>query len=525
MKKSKKIVSAAMALSLVVGAGSCGGGGGRAPEDGTTTTTAPAATTTLTNELDHEINYADQAQIDEVDTKNEEGTGPLYVSGQKAGLVKGLCYYDFNVETPELSEILADRFGGYIECEITSSGDAYFDKLNTLIAAGDSPDLVRYDWRAYPYGTLRNMYTALDDWLDIDSPLWEDEKEVIEQFSFLGKHYYFPQNIMPNFCLIYNRVSLGEVGLSDPMDMYDSGEWNWDAFEDMLAKWCAQGDDYIGLRGGQWTALMFTNTTGTKVMEISGNEFINNMKNTEVQRTMEWLSDLNKQGLIINSPDWVEPNQAFIDGKLLFLSMGYEWGFTEAQSGHFKANLEQDFAFVPFPRDPQSDKYYHAADSFGYMVPAGAKNVQGAVSYILSSRIYETDPEVVAAERAEKMDSSPVYYAKCPECKYDFVENDKDDLDTCPECNTKRRQKFKEYYSERQLNVLDDMRNPDKFELVYDASFGLGTDFDKIFINSADESLYDGPIWYGSSYTQLRDQYFNVIESYLQPYRDALAAG
>ncbi len=523
LKRTKKALCAALMLSLTAGTGACGGGDGGARSSDTTTAASTTATTTLTNELDAEINYAEKAQIDEIDAKNEEGTGPSYVPGQKAGLVKGLCYYDFDTETPELSQMLADRFGGYLETEVTSSGTAYFERLNTLIASGDSPDLVRYDWDAFPYGTVKKMYTPLDDWLDINSPLWEGEKEVIEQFSFLGKHYYFPQDIMPNFSIIYNRVSLQEVGLPDPMDLYDAGEWNWDTFEDMMRKWVAQGDDYIGFTGGQWSALMFVNTTGAKVMNMTGTELINNMKDLNVQRAMDWVSELKKQELI--GDGFVHPNEAFIDGKLLFLGMGWEWGFTEAQSGHFKNHLEQDFAFVPFPKDPQADKYYHAADSFGYMVPAGAKNVQGAVDYILCSRIYATDPEVVAADRAEKMDEGPAYFAKCPECKYNFVENGQDDLTTCPECNTARRQKFKEIYNERQLNVLDDMKNPDKFELVYDASLGLGEEFSTIFVNSAEESLFDGPIYYGSSYTQLRDTYYNVIEAYLEPYREALAQG
>ncbi len=521
LKKVKKGLSAALAFLLIAGMGSCSGGGGSRNSD--TQAAAPAVTTTLRNELDEEINYNDMANIEEINASDEEGTGPLYVSGQKAGTVKGLCYYDFSAETPELSQLLAERYGGVLETEICSSGSAYFERLNMRIASGDSPDLVRYDWEAYPWGTFKNMYTALDEWLDIDSPLWEGEKEVIEQFSFLGRHYYFPQDIMPNFSIIYNRVSLDEVGLPDPMDLYDSGEWDWNAFEDMIRKWVEQGDDYIGLTGGQWTALMFANTTGTKVMDIQGNEFVNNMKDLNVQRAMDWVSELKRQNLF--GDGFVDPSEAFIDGKLLFLSMGWEWGFTEAQNGLFKKNLEYDFAFVPFPKDPQADKYYHAADSFGYMVPAGAKNVQGGVDYILCSRIYATDPEIIAADRAEKMSTDPVYYPKCPSCKYNFKEHGQEDLTVCPECDTPRRQKFKEYYSERQLDVLDDMKNPDKFEFIYDASFGLGEDFSKIFINSQEESLYDGPIWYGSSYTQLRDTYYNVIESYLTPYREALAGG
>ncbi len=523
MKKCKNI---ALILALIAGTGACGGNaGGRTADDTTTTTTEATAAATISNELDHQVDYAGEAQIDEIDTKNEEGTGPLYVPGEKAGLVKGLCYYDFNTETPALSEMLAERFGGYIETEITPSGTAYFEKLGMLVAAGDSPDLVRYDWDAFPWAISRKLYTPLDEWLDISSPLWADEKNVIEQFEWLGKHYYWPEEVLPNYCLIYDQNALEEVGLPNPLDLYDEGKWDWDAFDSMVKKWCAQGEDYKGLAGSEWPGLMFVHTTGTKAFDIQGTEFINNLKDPNVQRTMEWLQEFGKQGY--TNSEWVDPGKVFTDGKVLFMAMYYEWGFTSAQNGAFQNQLDQDFAFAPFPKDPQADKYYHSGYSVGYLVPAGAKNVQGAVQYILCSRIHATDPEVIAADRAEKMDTSPAYFAKCPECKYNFVENDKDDLAVCPECGTARKQKFKEYYSQRQLDLLDDFKDPEKFEMVYDAAFGMGDDMKYYFTRAAgnEETLFDGPVYSGSSYTKSRDEFYNAIEGGIQPFRDALAEG
>lgn len=121
------------------------------------------------------------AGIDEVDVSNEAGTGPLYESGKTAGVVKALCYYDLASTQPELAELLAQRYGGTIETEITTSGSSYFERLGVLIAAGDSPDIVRYDWMAYPMGTSKNMFTALDGWLDIDSPLWSNERDALAE--------------------------------------------------------------------------------------------------------------------------------------------------------------------------------------------------------------------------------------------------------------------------------------------------------------------------------------------------------
>ncbi len=522
MRKTKRISAAVLALIIALGTTGCTGGG-RTETTGDAASTDAAATTTTADpnaDLEEEVDWENMAEIEAVDVANEEGTGPLYVSGQKAGVVKALCYYDLASTQPELAELLAERYGGTIETEVCTSGSAYFEKLGVLIASGDSPDIVRYDTMAHPHGTSKNMYTALDEWLDIDSPLWAPEKDVIESFNYLGKHYYYPSDVEVGFAIIYNKTLLEEQGMPDPMDMYFEGTWDWNSFQDLTAQWAQRGEDYIGFTGGSWSSMMFANTTGTKVIDTTGTEIINNLKDQNVQRTMDWLSDMKKQRYI--GDGFVDPGQAFIDGKLLFLGMGLTWGYESAQESLFKNNIEGEIAAVPFPRDPNADRYYISSGSFGFLVPSGAKNIQGAVDWILCGRIYETDPEIIAADRAEKMYEGKHYYPKCPECKFNCNEAGFADSPTCPECNATRKEKYEPYYSERQLQVIDDMSNPEKFGLVFDSSNGFNDDFSALF-TGGEESIFDGPIYYASSFTQLRDSGYNTVESYLQPYRDAMA--
>lgn len=521
MKKSKRISAAAVAMIIALTSAGCNSGSGRTEQtQAEQTTTVTTTAYDSDKELETEVDWESMAEIEEVDVSNEEGTGELYESGKTAGVVEALCYYDLATTQPELAELLAQRYGGTIETEITTSGSAYFERLGVLIAAGDSPDIVRYDWMAYPMGTSKNMFTALDGWLDMDSPLWSNEKDVIESFNYLGQHYYFPSDVQTNFAMIYNRSLLEEFGLPDPMDLYFEGTWDWNSFEEMTEKWAQQGEDYIGFTGGSWSSMMFVNTTGTKVIDMTGTEIINNLKNQNVQRTMDWLSDLKKDGLI--GDGFVDPGSAFIDGKLLFLGMGLTWGYESAQESFFKNNIDGEIAAVPFPRDPSADKYYLPSDTFGFLVPSGADNIQGGVQWILCGRIYETDPEIVAADYAEKTDMNPAYFPKCPECKYNFAENNQNDLSTCPECNTARKQKYKPTYSVEQMQVVNDMTDPQKFTFIFDNSLGFNDDFSNLFVGT-EETLYDGPLYYASSFTQLRDSHYNTVEAYLEPYREALA--
>ena len=520
MKKKYALIYIMTASLLLMS--SCSGNSGRntsSVENTGTEDVNTSVSTTNINELDNVTDWEEMADIEVVDSANEEGTGALYIPGQKAGEVKALCYYDLASSQSELAELLAQRYGGMITTEICSSGSAYFDKLGVLIAAGDSPDIIRYDWMAYPTGMSKNMFTCLDEWLDMESPLWSDEKEIIESFNYLGKHYYYPSDVCTNFAVIYNTRSLEEAGLPNPADLYFENNWTWDTFEDMMSKWVNIDPDYVGFTGGSWSAMMFANTTGVKLIDMTGRDIINNLKSPDVQRAMDRLANMKKLGYI--GDGFVDPAEAFVDGKLLFLGMGLTWGFESAQGSFFKNGLEGDFEVVPFPRDPNADRYYMSADTYGFLVPTGAHNIQGAVDWILCGRLYATDPDIVAADRAKLMDDSAVYYAKCPECKYNFENEGQNDLDTCPNCGAARKRKFKAVYSERVMRVCDDMTDPEKFGFIFDNSLGFNDDFSAI-LTGGEESLYDGPIYYGASYSQLREECYNLIESYLDDYRTAI---
>lgn len=513
MNAKKKIISILMCTSIII-LSACSGN-----ESGGNVTNATGSTTTTTQALDNEIDYSSMADIGEVDEANEDGTGPAYVKGQLAGEVHALCYYDIGKQEKETAEIFAEHFGGTLTTEIAGWSD-WWDKLGTYIATGDSPDLVRYDWIAFPCYASKNTYTPLDDWLDMDADLWKDIKSVIQSFDYAGKHFYFPSDVMPGFTVTYNRASVLEAGLKDPMELYSENNWNWNTFKELCAQWVDKDpENNEGLRGNKWMGLMFTNTTGVKMLDVTGMDIVNNLKNENVERAMNFLSDMRKQGLI--GDGYVDPGAAFADGSLLFLAMESEWTFESAQQGLFNNGLEGEIVTIPMPKDPNSDKYYIAADTFGYLVPAGSPNVQGGVDWILSSRLYESDPETRAADFEYKTAPGPAYYDLCPECRHDYTAGD-NTLTICPECDTPRREKFKAVYSKEQYDLIDEMLHSDKFELVFDNAMGIDSGITDI-MTSTDEALIDGVTYHDVSYTTMLNSKYEAIEAFIQPYRDAMA--
>jgi len=504
--KTKRIAAAALAACTVLGVSACGQSTGRGGE--ATTTAAPEATTTTQNMANQEFEAAEVEEIDE---------------NQETGTIKVLIYYDLVTQDAELVDLFETRYNGSIEQEICASGAGYFEKLGTLVASDLSPDIVRYEWMSFPHGMSRNMYTPLDTYIDLDSDLWVGMKDIAEQYVYNGQHFYVPYKVTSNFALNYNKLSLQEYGLKDPMDLYHSGEWTWSAFKDIITEWCNADPNHIGYTGV--SAASFVATTGTKLIDVQNGEIINNLKTENVQRAMEFVEDICRQGL--TGEGYIDPAEAFKDGNLLFLGMEPTWTYGSSCESLFKNNIDYEMAFVPFPRDDKADQYYLAYDSFGYMIPSGSKNIKGAIDWITLNRIEVTDEENIAEAKAVATDSATKYYPKCPECKYSFVENETEELDTCPECNTARRVKFNAWYTEEQYEILMDLTTPErgKFTFLFDNCKGFNTDLSNIFEGMGEASLLDGPIFYDISYTQLREENYNMIESILDEYRERMAQG
>lgn len=500
----KRIITSTLLASAILLTGCNSDRGNASVESVDTDVQTTTQITTTENAANIQFEEAEVTEIDQ---------------NQPAGTIKILIYYDLVSQAPDLVDSFETMYDGSIEQEICSSGAAYFEKLGTLVASDLSPDIVRYEWMSFPHGISRNMYTPLDSYIDLDSELWVDMKDIAEQFAYNGKHYYYPYTLSSNFALNYNRVVLKEYGLQDPMDLYNDGNWTWDTFEELLKSWCDISPDHTGYTGVG--GMSFVSTTGVKLIEVKGNEIINNVKNENVHRCMEFLERLNREELI--GTGYIDPSDAFTDGKLLFLGMEPTWTYSDACESLFKQNVEYDMAFVPFPRDPSSDTYFIAYDSFGYMVPSGSKNIKGAVDWINMNRIIKTDPENIASEKAKATDSGTKYYPKCPECKYSYIENNTDELNICPECSTARRVRFNAYYSEEQYDLLQDMITPEngKFSMIFDNLNGFNSDFANLFQGN-EESLLDGPLYNGASFTQLRESSYIAIETMLEDYRERL---
>ncbi len=130
MKKIRKPLAVLLAAAVTLSISGCAGGNDNGGESKNTT-----ANTTTTKAPEQSFTEATAAPVDDT---------------AETGTITWLMYEDLLTNNADMVALFESRYGGSIEQRVTGSGDEYFETLGTLIATGDSPDIVRYEWRSFP---------------------------------------------------------------------------------------------------------------------------------------------------------------------------------------------------------------------------------------------------------------------------------------------------------------------------------------------------------------------------------------
>lgn len=141
------------------------------------------ATTSLVTTADPDEKAPTDATVKEVSSDSFTPDG-------NSGTIRWLGYYDLEVDGKSAEQykiFTSEQYGGKIEYLSCVSGVAYFEKIGVLIAADDSPDIVSYEWKSFPYGMNKNLYEPLDGLIDLESPLWSGMADIVDSWLYGSK--------------------------------------------------------------------------------------------------------------------------------------------------------------------------------------------------------------------------------------------------------------------------------------------------------------------------------------------------
>lgn len=280
----------------------------------------------------------------------------------------------------EISELYSKNNGGTITVE--TSGADYINKLSKKVSADASPDLCDKVDSTYPYQISMNLYEDLTDYIDTTSPQWADMTDVIEHYSFKGGRYFYPTmiKIMPQF-LIYIKSTYIQCGnIPDPEMLWRNDNWTWQSFGEgasgIISSEASSADTLIS---GSGVFVDFLASSGVPLFSQNGSRFVNGLASENAVRVYELLSPYKIDHSSVISAEKEIQGSVFVSGD--------EKTLAKLRSTNLTVGV------VPYPRDKNADKYYCKATAEGFLVPKGAKNIQGAASFINCSRIVDASVE------------------------------------------------------------------------------------------------------------------------------------
>lgn len=281
MKNSKRVIAGAMALLSAVSVASCGSSSGG----------------------DSSSSYVDKVKVASTD---DIATIP---DGSEKEL-EWLSYFDINPTKKEPEKrtdlTLFEEKGGKIKYSQTSSMNKY-DKLAARLMSNNPPDMFWYEQSmTFPANCIKEMFQPVDDIVDFDSAMWSDVKDVAEQFTLNGKHFVAPINFLPGSVITYDKSMIDAAGLDDPYELYQNGEWDWNAWYDMMSEYvegAAADEERYGVNG--WFAPFIFQSTGKTLItyDADKDEYVSNLNDADFVRASDMLYDIAKNGMYY--PDWV----------------------------------------------------------------------------------------------------------------------------------------------------------------------------------------------------------------------------
>ena len=466
-KRTKRILAGVMSLATISSFAACSSDEGGSSGGGGANTTQAEATTTTTAKTEWTGDLVD------VDVADDDFDTSVDISGKT---IKWMGFYDLNPTNDEPDRkteiaILEDTYNAKLEW-IETTWDTQFDDLANSIIGGTPPDIFVHGIAQFPNDINKGQFQAIDSLVDWNDPMWSSVKETADKLMWNGEHYVAPfgYRFDDYQLLMYDADMVEELGMEDPLELYNEGKWDWDSFLSLAKEFQGGDETKFGIAG--WWANAIVYSSGDALVTYDGSKFTNNLLSAKIERAQAVIDDLWVHNLVKRG--WVDPSQAFADGDTLFYAMG-TWAYNSAvdSTGGHTVNI------IPFPKDPTSDKYYVNKAIFAHMWVKGSDNADVVKVWYDINRTINYDEKYLAIKKEKQLANN----ANWTEENYDMV-----------------------------MAFSDDS----KFPLAYDYGYGLNSTMN----NEVMGILYEGRVneqW--ESWITAREEYSTIVDSAISDYQ------
>ena len=355
-------------LTMIISIVGCSSNNGATekPADGAKQTEAAAGTTepaTTTTEPAKE------------EPKQEEsmdfGGKPLRI-GQWWGMDAYL-----NDEEKELQKKVEEKYNTKIEYVTVADTTA---RLITSSVAGEPfADIVMIPFaNAFPKLVIEGYVQPIDESMDVNNPAFGKNPVTMTNGKYQGKQYGVTLPYTESHGLYYDKTMLTKMGLPDPYELQEKGEWTWDKFLDILKKVKANGKKPLYVDSPQLLASSLIATNEGQIEDDSTNKIT--LDEPNAMEALQFFSDL------YNVHKVVDAESNFGSGEEAFVN-GYRWD----NLGYVKPK-PNDIGYVFFPKGPKAKEYVTPYSGLNmWYIPSGVKNPKAVLA--AWSELYEFDVE------------------------------------------------------------------------------------------------------------------------------------
>ncbi len=401
MRKIKKLASCAAAVLMAFTAASCGSTESSSGGDNAASQSDNSIAVTTTA-MGKDLETSQQEVIDDLAADSKPDDRKLENTN-----IKWFSFWDINPTSSEDKDIGVDlalfksKYNGTIEY-VSTTWEKKFDDLAALILANESPDFCGADdMDLFPKGAIKEMIEPIDDYIDFDSDLWKDVKTASDEFMYHGKHYVGISRVDPAYIWVYNKTVLEELGIEDPAEMFEEGNWNWETMFNMCKDFADADNDKYALDAWYYENAL-TESTGVPLIGMKDGNIVNNIEDPKIAKVQEMMYDLQKNNVVYpkHEHEWNvrggkdKWGTGLASGLTLFYPIGF-WAIEDAPSvtAPFGDISNGDVMFVPVPCDKDSDAQYVPSRVHGFCIVKNAQNPEGVAAWLDCTRYAEADPK------------------------------------------------------------------------------------------------------------------------------------
>ncbi len=300
----------------------------------------------------------------------------------------------------EVNELMKRYYG----CELEFKYVTYADlatKLATSKLSGQSPDIVKFKAQDFPNNITKDLVQSFDEFIDLNSDLWKDVREVNDSYMVDGKHYNLITKRNNNGVVFYHTDLFEDNGVDTPLELYRQGKWTWSKLEEIAKQLTmdTDRDGIVDIYGWEGHPLYFYPTANLDFVTLADSgTYANNMRSPVLAKAMDFISKTGMSGSNCRALS--------LDGATRFSKKqtAIFWDENWRISTYADQIKSGEIGIAPTPKMDDADRYYVAGGFESSWIAKGASNPEGAVAYSNILRFMEVDTDTAARLRKKTQD-------------------------------------------------------------------------------------------------------------------------